>query len=155
MATHLLVAHFAAGPRSQELRCSRAHCASTVVLRFSISVPFLSQSHRMSPPTSISARRRRRRIQILQELSGPLHRRERAHAGSRNMKVDRIGALHNSYVCTRCLRVRHLANRFNSRRRQTSLRAPLDCRGGSVWVGSALKKVSSTSRRDPRRHRYR
>ena len=67
-------------------------------------------------------------------------RRERACAGSRNMKVDRIGALHNSYLCTRCLRVRHLANRFNSRRRQTSLRAPLDCRGGSVWVGSALKK---------------
>ena len=72
---------------------------------------------------------------------GPLHRRERAYAGSRNMKVDRIGALHNSYLCTRCLRVRHLANGFNSRRRQTSLRAPPDCRGGSVWVGSALKKV--------------
>ena len=29
---------------------------------------------------------------------GPLHRRERAYAGSRNMKVDRIGALHNSYL---------------------------------------------------------
>ena len=42
---------------------------------------------------------------------------------SRNMNVDRIGALHNSYLCTRCLRVRHLANGFNSRRRQTSLRA--------------------------------
>ena len=66
---HLSVAHFVAGPRSQELRCSRAHCASTVVLRFSISVPFLSQSHQTSPPTSISARRRRRRVQILQELS--------------------------------------------------------------------------------------
>ena len=72
---------------------------------------------------------------------GPLHRRERAYAGSRNMKVDRTGALHNSHLCTRCLRVRHLANGFNSRRRQTSLRAPPDCRGGSVWVGSALKKV--------------
>ena len=34
---------------------------------------------------------------------------ERAYAGSRNMKVDRIGALHNSYLCTRCLRVRHRA----------------------------------------------
>ena len=75
---------------------------------------------------------------------GPLHRRERAYAGSRNMKVDRIGALHNSYVCTRCLRVRHLANGFNSRRRQTSLRAPPDCRGGSVWVGSALKSIGSS-----------
>ena len=55
------IAHFVAGPRSQELRCSRAHCASGVVLRFSISVPCLSQSHRTSPLTSISARRRRRR----------------------------------------------------------------------------------------------
>ena len=34
-------------------------------------------------------------------------------AGSPNMKVDRIGALDNSYVCTRCLRGRHLANGFN------------------------------------------
>ena len=80
-------------------------------------------------------------VQICKSCPGPLHRRERAYAGSRNMKVDRIGALHNSYLCTRCLRVRHLANGFNSRRRQTSLRAPPDCRGGSVWVGSALKKV--------------
>ena len=32
------------GPWSQELRCSRAHCAWPVVLRFSISVPCLSQS---------------------------------------------------------------------------------------------------------------
>ena len=36
---HLSVAHFVAGPRSQELRCSRAHCVCRVVLRFSISVP--------------------------------------------------------------------------------------------------------------------
>ena len=81
MVEHLSVAHFVAGPRAvtrAELRCSRAHCASTVevvlrgrasVLRFLISVPCLSQSHRMAPPTSISARRRRRRVQILQELS--------------------------------------------------------------------------------------
>ena len=35
-----VVAHFVAGPRSQELRCSRAHIARVVgVLRFSISVP--------------------------------------------------------------------------------------------------------------------
>ena len=61
MQDQLSVAHFVAGPRSQELRCSRAHCACTVVLRFSISVPCLSQSHRTSPLTSISARRRRRR----------------------------------------------------------------------------------------------
>ena len=61
MQDQLSVAHFVAGPRSQELRCSRAHCASGVVLRFSISVPCLSQSHRTSPLTSISARRRRRR----------------------------------------------------------------------------------------------
>ena len=67
---HLSVAHFVAGPRSQELRCSRAHCASSVVLRFSISVPCLSQSHRTSPLTSlISARRRRRRGPDLQKLS--------------------------------------------------------------------------------------
>ena len=45
-----------------------------------------------------------------------MHRRERAYAGSPSMKVDRIGTLHNSYLCTRCLRVRHLANGFNSRR---------------------------------------
>ena len=47
LAPHLLVAHFAAaGPWSQELRCSRAHCASTdVLLRLSITVPCLSQSH--------------------------------------------------------------------------------------------------------------
>ena len=32
LADHLLVAHFAAGPRSQELRCSRGHCACSVVL---------------------------------------------------------------------------------------------------------------------------
>ena len=61
MQDQLSVAHFVAGPRSQELRCSCAHCASGVVLRFSISVPCLSQSHRTSPLTSISARRRRRR----------------------------------------------------------------------------------------------
>ena len=66
---HLSVAHFVAGPRSQELRCSGAHCACRVVLRFLISVPCLSQSYRMSPPTSISARRRCRRVEILQELS--------------------------------------------------------------------------------------
>jgi len=60
LADHLLVAHFVAGPRSQELRCSRAHCAPEDVLRFSITVPRLSQSHRTCPPTSISARRRRR-----------------------------------------------------------------------------------------------
>ena len=51
------------------LRCSCAHCAGSDVLRFSISVPCLSQSHRMSPPTSISARRCRRRVQILQDMS--------------------------------------------------------------------------------------
>ena len=61
MQDQLSVAHFVAGPRSQELRCSRAHCASGGVLRFLISVPCLSQSHRTSPLTSISARRRRRR----------------------------------------------------------------------------------------------
>jgi len=33
LVEHLSVAHFAAGPRSQELRCSRAHCASTVECR--------------------------------------------------------------------------------------------------------------------------
>ena len=32
LVDHLSVAHFAAGPRSQELRCSRAHCACSVVL---------------------------------------------------------------------------------------------------------------------------
>ena len=69
LADHLLVAHFVAGPRSQELRCSRAHCAWRSVLRFSISVPCLSQSHRTSPLTSISARRRRRRGPDLQKLS--------------------------------------------------------------------------------------
>ena len=61
MKDQLSVAHFVAGPRSQELRCSRAHCAWRVALRFSISVPCRSQSHRTSPLTSISARRRRRR----------------------------------------------------------------------------------------------
>ena len=61
MQEQLSVAHFVAGPRSQELRCSRAHCAWRVALQFSISVPCRSQSHRTSPLTSISARRRRRR----------------------------------------------------------------------------------------------
>ena len=32
LVDHLSVAHFAAGPRSQELRCSRGHCACSVVL---------------------------------------------------------------------------------------------------------------------------
>ena len=45
MQDHLSVAHFAAGPRSQELRWSWAQCASTVVLRFSISVPRTTVSH--------------------------------------------------------------------------------------------------------------
>ena len=39
---HLSVAHSVAGPQSQELRCSRAHCVCSDVLRFSISVPCLS-----------------------------------------------------------------------------------------------------------------
>ena len=61
------------------------------------------------------------------------------------MKVDRTGALHNSYICTRCLRGRHLANRFNSRRRQTSLRAcsaELVPRCVDVRDGAARKKVA-------------
>jgi len=44
LADHLLVAHFAAGPRSQELRCSCAHCAWRVVLRFSINVSHVSHN---------------------------------------------------------------------------------------------------------------
>ena len=59
MAEHLSVAHFVAGPRSQELRCSRAHCASSVVLRFSINVRVRSQPHRTSSSTKCSGRARR------------------------------------------------------------------------------------------------
>ena len=54
---------------AQKKICSCAHCASDTVLRFLINVPCLSQSHQTCPPTSISARRRRRRVQILQKLS--------------------------------------------------------------------------------------
>eukprot|EP00966_Prymnesium_polylepis_P300540 6945495-Prymnesium_polylepis.1 len=45
---------------AQGKSCSCDHCASGSVLGFSINVPCLSQSHRTCPPTSISARRRRR-----------------------------------------------------------------------------------------------
>ena len=55
----LSVAHFAAGLRSHSMRCSRAHCASTVVLRFSINVRVRSQLHRTSSSTKCSGRARR------------------------------------------------------------------------------------------------
>ena len=49
-------------------------------------------------------------VQILQEAGWPVWRRAHADAGGPNMKVDRIGTLSNSYVCTRCLRAQHLEN---------------------------------------------
>ena len=111
MQDQLSVAHFVAGPRSQELRCSRAHCASGVVLGFSISVPCLSQSHRTSDLSLASQHAVAADVvQILQEAGWPVWRRAHADAGGPNMKVDRIGTLSNSYVCTRCLRARHLEN---------------------------------------------
>ena len=58
--------------------------------------------------------------------------------GSPNMKVDRTD---NSSLYTRCLRARHIEIVIHSRKTPSSLRAPPDCRGGSVWVGSAFKKV--------------
>ena len=49
----LSVAHFAAGLRLHSMDCSRAHCASSVALRFSINVRVRSQSHRTSSSTKI------------------------------------------------------------------------------------------------------
>ena len=59
MARHLSVAHFAAGPWSHSMDCSRAHCATSVVLRFSINVRVRSQPHRTSSSTKCSGRARR------------------------------------------------------------------------------------------------
>ena len=50
---HLLVAHCVAGSRSIDVRCSRAHCASTVVLGLSINVRGENISHHMSTRPSV------------------------------------------------------------------------------------------------------
>ena len=57
------------------------------------------------------------------------------------MKVDRIGTLYNSPLYTRYLRGLHIENVIHSRKTPSSLRAPPDCRGESVCVGIARKKV--------------
>ena len=51
--------HFVAGLRSHSMDCSRAHCASRDVLRFSINVRVRSQPHRTSSSTKCSGRARR------------------------------------------------------------------------------------------------
>ena len=68
---------------------SRAHCAWRSVLRFSISVPCLSQSHRTCPPTIASQHAVAADVsRSCKSCPGPLHRRERAYAGSRKRRCE-------------------------------------------------------------------
>ena len=79
-----------------------SHCASDSVLRFSIHFPCLSQSHRTCPPTTISPTPSPPTIYVqISQGAVVVHCIERSAHNmlvSRNMNVDRIGALHNSYL---------------------------------------------------------
>ena len=121
-----------------KLRVATGMCEC--VMCVNMIVPIMSVSR--GPPRSslryTSLASLRAKMQILQEAGWPVCRRAHADAGGPNMKVDRIGTLSNSYVCTRCLCVRHIAN---SRRRQTSLRASERL---PRWVG-VCRKCMETS----------